>query len=159
MARKILFLDIDGVLNSTDYMKNRETEGILGMDPQAVALLIDIIHKTDCKIVVSSSWRIIGLGPGSLYRSCLKKCDPARTVLKATIGHTPSCSGDNKTRRGNEIQRWMDTQDFKGTFVIVDDGSDMGHLMGHLVQTTFQHGLTRELADEIIRRLNLPEKH
>jgi len=70
---KILFLDIDGVLNSGDYskilyklhqmdgsIKSRDDYGTL-FDERCVTWLKWIILKTDCKIVLSSTWKRKGL--------------------------------------------------------------------------------------------------
>jgi hypothetical protein len=55
---KLLFLDIDGVLNS------KRTEVIFGddlnvhtLDPVAVDLVRDVVHSTDCVICLISEWR------------------------------------------------------------------------------------------------------
>ena len=71
---KIIFLDIDGVLNGYGYwidklskivsilhLKKAEqylNDNIIGgIDERRVKLLADIVNKTGAKIVVSSSWR------------------------------------------------------------------------------------------------------
>ena len=52
LKEKILFLDVDGVLNvHTGYLS-----GIC--KDELVMLLADIIKQTNCKIVLSTSWRI-----------------------------------------------------------------------------------------------------
>ena len=69
---KVIFLDIDGVLNSEQFWENRTqsfrytaalNEGktkdqvrvIANIDPQAVALLNQLVKQTDAEIVVSST--------------------------------------------------------------------------------------------------------
>lgn len=60
---KIIFLDIDGVLNTIETFINRKKEyketGILNVeiDEFRVQYLKQIIKETDAKIVLSSSWR------------------------------------------------------------------------------------------------------
>lgn len=49
----IIFLDIDGVLNSYAYYK--ETGNDLNL--KSVDILCQIYHKFNCKIVLSSTWR------------------------------------------------------------------------------------------------------
>lgn len=156
-AKKILFLDVDGVLNSWQYAATLGQTSLLRMDPRAVALLYDIVCKTGCKIVVSSTWRIGGIGARSDFRKYINECDPSgpnRTLTKSVIGATPILN----TPRGEEIKTWIDEHNFEGNFVIVDDDSDMGDLMPHLVKTTMDYGLTSEIADEIIRRLNADQE-
>lgn len=61
---KILFLDVDGCLNSEDYAvyryvtKKFDTDQFV--DERAVAFLNYIIGQTQAKVVLSSSWRGIG---------------------------------------------------------------------------------------------------
>lgn len=47
---KIIFLDVDGVLNDNDYSKTK-------VDETKVRLLKEIVDKTGAKIVLSSDWR------------------------------------------------------------------------------------------------------
>ncbi len=57
---KIIFLDIDGVLNHMYWLK--KMKGVEGdkkfFDPDCVRRLNTITDKTGAKIVLSSSWRI-----------------------------------------------------------------------------------------------------
>jgi hypothetical protein len=64
---KVIFLDIDGVLNSELWYKRRyesdvddihENYPYYEFDPNAITHLNHIIKSTDAKIVVSSTWRI-----------------------------------------------------------------------------------------------------
>jgi len=53
---KIIFLDIDGVLNSEMYDKSRlEKRPDNRIDLSRVKLLADIVNVTDAKIVLSST--------------------------------------------------------------------------------------------------------
>lgn len=157
--KPILFLDIDGVLNSIKYMISRTiidnngniTKGWNNRDLDRVAVnyLIDIVKQTKCSIVISSTWRTSGIG----YSSPVQKSIRARggdIICNAIIGRT--C--DDYSARGIQIQKWIDDNNFTGTFVIVDDDSDMEHLSNRLVKTNNNFGLTREDADKIITMLN-----
>lgn len=53
---KVLFLDIDGVLNN---LKILTEAGCSGIDPQCVRELNRIVAVTGCRIVISSSWRYL----------------------------------------------------------------------------------------------------
>lgn len=53
MPEKIIFLDVDGVLNCRDYI-NDETNDI---DPLKVQMIADLCDKTNAKVVITSSWR------------------------------------------------------------------------------------------------------
>ena len=64
---KVIFLDIDGVLNSQDWYQKRsdlldkkqvsDNYPFYEFDPDAIDLLNYIIERTWAKVVVSSSWR------------------------------------------------------------------------------------------------------
>ncbi|NJO18711.1 MAG: hypothetical protein HC877_24225 [Thioploca sp.] len=56
--KKILFLDVDGVLNDAKSRKENND----AMHPIYVRNLERILKETDCYIVVSSSWRVLGMG-------------------------------------------------------------------------------------------------
>lgn len=59
---KVIFLDIDGVLN-TKYWENMKVRDQYGhtFDPNSVANLARIIEETGAEIVISSSWKCLGL--------------------------------------------------------------------------------------------------
>ena len=55
---RVLFLDFDGVLNSESWMLAHPQANFLrALDRSAVALLAEIVSRTQARIVVSSSWR------------------------------------------------------------------------------------------------------
>lgn len=146
---KILFLDIDGVLNSADYMvacggKFDHKQ----IDPAAVARLNRITDTTGCKIVVSSTWRLL-----YDHLEDLKTALTGYGITGEVIGKTPFKPNALRFVRGKEIEFWLEEN--HGTyskFVIVDDDTDMGKLDKHAVYTKFKTGLLDEQADEIIKR-------
>ena len=58
---KVIFLDIDGVLNSDEYVDKVKKSDIQGIerdiDIEKVKLLKRAIDETGAKVVLSSSWR------------------------------------------------------------------------------------------------------
>jgi hypothetical protein len=161
----IIFLDVDGVLNSYDQLK--ESKRLRGMAPKHVAELARVLRETDAKVVVSSAWRFELNDDGSSRRGTrfrdelLEKGDDGRLVLKRIIGRTKDLwekAPDKKSVRGFEIQTWREEHDHDGTFVIVDDDSDMGPLKPRLVKTDNALGLTRKEGDEMIRLLTEVER-
>lgn len=58
---KVIFLDVDGVLNSDEYfdkIRNLNIEGIeCEIDIEKIRLLKKAIDETGAKVVLSSSWR------------------------------------------------------------------------------------------------------
>ena len=150
---KIIFLDMDGVINPmNEYYEHLEaTKGEFGLgadrlryvNPRCSALLNEITDKTGAKLVLSSCWRV-GRDLDELQAEFIRK-----GITGELIGKTPR-TGE---RRGVEIQYWLDDNPEVSQFIILDDDSDMEHLMSHLVRTDTEEGLTRKETDEAIRRL------
>jgi hypothetical protein len=129
----VLFLDIDGVLNSDRYRYTQPigTLEIDMFDPAAVATLNAITARWQLKVVVSSSWRAM---PN------LERILRAKGVEAEIIGSTPSRAGP----RGQEISLWLAEHSEVTAYVILDDGHDMGDLLGHLVHIDSRQGLQPE---------------
>ena len=154
---KLLFLDIDGVLNnatSSTYWERKDKDGFYNFCPINTTNLFMIVEETGCKIVISSSWRIRA-----------KNLDEMKGWFKgwpliqdAIISSTPMFRLNCK--RGAEIIEW-----FKKTknldlfldshFAVVDDDSDMDGIPDqHFFQTDGYHGLLYRDARKIIEFLN-----
>lgn len=163
-GHKIIFLDFDGVLNSRDYFIFRhyiwKIKKFFGADNLAhyrrshelsriyVRRLNKIIKKTDAYIVVSSVWRL-GHTIEELREILVEKGFKYPEKLISKTGRS------NDGIRGGEIQEWLDEYFPQSeNFIILDDDSDMLHLMPHLVKTQFETGLTRKKMKECINRLN-----
>ena len=54
---KIIFLDIDGVLNSRAYDRKRNWNEQTDIDETRLPLIKEIVDATNAKIVLSSTWR------------------------------------------------------------------------------------------------------
>ena len=152
---KVIFLDIDGVLVSRRSILKFRDGRVFG--PWHIAQLNRVIEKTGAKIVVSSVWRYDGL---EKIREKLK----IGGVQAEVVDITPRFNFDRA--RGLEIQAWLDAwkkawhkpEDKVEQFIIIDDDSDMHHLMPYLVHTSFIYGLTKEKANEVIRRLEAKDE-
>lgn len=151
---KIIFLDIDGVLNSASFMKRRQRVidkngpdrfrwWLEMLDEEAIQLLNQAVEATGAKIVVSSTWRILNDVP------TLTKLLKTRGFVGEVIDITPRLPFD---QRGDEIALWL-KQNPVDDFVIIDDDSDMSHLMHKLVHTSWQTGIQPKHVEEIISRL------
>lgn len=58
-------------------------------------------------------------------------------------------------KRGEEIQNWINSFDqVIEKFVILDDDSDMEHLLPYLIKTSYEFGLTDKETDLLIKNLN-----
>lgn len=152
---KIIFLDIDGVLVTRRHLSSlmqsgqrfSDGMGLSLFDPICVENFIRIINETNAQIVISSTWRMM---PDAVDIVWAERKMPGRIVSV-----TPRSSSG---RRGEEIQRWFevhkDNFDVERFVIIDDEVADMGEMLPHVVKTTWMSGLTQELADEIINRLN-----
>lgn len=145
----ILFLDIDGVLNSVQYAMRTKDVGMLwGMDPTCVMLLEEICLKTGCQLVISSTWRRIY----TIREIAAFMIAKGMTIQPPIIGVTPI----NGTIRGHEVDSWLRNNSFQyetaPKYICVDDDSDF---LPHqtLVQTNNKYGLTKENAERCIELL------
>jgi hypothetical protein len=143
---KILFLDIDGVLNHTEWLRTAKW-GPDHIDPSRVALIQQVCDKTGAEVVISSTWRL--LYPRTELCQSLRE-----RGLQATIrGVTP----DLMTSRGLEIEKFL--VDFNlpvEGIAVVDDDSDMVNMTPWFVQTSFETGVTPVEVEKLIRTLNQP---
>lgn len=118
---KVLFLDIDGVLNWVGA--EDRIGGYIGLCPERIARFNRIFDAhPDTKIVISSTWRRSGI-PG-VYDDVpgLIKLLQSRGIKGKFIGITPFRFGYQP--RGNEIREWIDDNEKKlgiTQFVILDD--------------------------------------
>jgi hypothetical protein len=149
---KIVFVDVDGVLNSEAYFAEKTQNGTVYAPenfpfsefcPKAVANLNRICAETGAFVVVSSSWR------GGRSVGELKDLFNAVGFTGKIKDKTPSLAN---TRRGYEIQRWLDIHHERWTdYVILDDDDDMlPKQSARFIQTHFKTGLTDECADRAI---------
>jgi hypothetical protein len=147
---KVVFLDIDGVLNSHDWFNVTDTRRDSPeypeshFDPKPVSLLNEITDRTGAVIVVSSTWRL-GRSVSEL-RELLKSVG----VTGYVTDKTPHLGGP----RGHDIYTWLQRPTgHVEAYVILDDDSDMDPLARRHVKTTFDHGLTREHAERAVAML------
>lgn len=141
---KVIFLDIDGVLNSS-----RSAAALGGMpwpgrkkerdwhlfDPAAVGMLRRACEKTGAVCVLSSSWRM------HLDTSGVR--DLAERLGVSIIGSTRPTIGQEA--RGSQIADWLTANPEVMTWAILDDDADMlDEQKERFVQTTFREGFLFE---------------
>ena len=127
MTRRVIFLDIDGVL-APIHRWDRYGE----LHPACIQVLNEIVASGRSDVVVSSTWR-----HGKTVAELQEMLDAqgfAGCVLDKTPSDLPGAS------RGQEIAAWL-ADHAVGGYVIIDDHADMGELRTHLVQTHPAHGL------------------
>ncbi len=124
MFKKILFLDVDGVLNQ--HSKPGEDGGL---DPVKVENLAWLVKKTGCKIVLSSAWRYMGSGPNSVFVQCLYGClrhnydrdAISSVIIEAIISKAEIEEVGKPIDRDELIRRWMEVNGVPEVFVVLDD--------------------------------------
>lgn len=140
---KILFLDVDGVINTSKLIKEFGCDYI---DDDLVKIINFIVQKTNCKIVLSSTWRIkekdkkVVDSAFSKYGVKIYDCTP---LIESSI---------EIIERKLEIKKWLENKKVE-KFAIVDDwkDADIGH---SFFLTSEKDGITYDLAQKIIYHLN-----
>lgn len=158
---KVIFLDIDGVLN----VCYPEYDGYGSLfHPEFVKSLEDIIIATDAKLVISSSWRYSGLDK---MRAMWKDRNLPGEIIDITPdGWILYKQGliPQDYDRGHEIKYWLEHNEVEN-YVIIDDDTDMlSEQLSHFVRTAnnrhhknsvdLGYGLTEECAIKAIKILN-----
>jgi len=142
---KVIFLDIDGVLNFAGC--EVKFQGCPFVAEEKMELLKELVESTGAQIVLSSTWR-----DGWADLECGLNTWAARMFVALQnkmkeygldfVSHTPWIA---YTSRGEEIDRWL--QAWEGepveSFVILDDleGVYLRPHAGRLVKTSFAKGL------------------
>lgn len=145
---KVLFLDVDGVLNNGAWAMKMYEQGIrtyrddILYEP-SLEQLKRIISSTGALIVVSSAWRQIPTAYLHLQKWLAK-------YGLEIYDKTPYVGGE----RGNDITAWFKRNPGEWRYAILDDEYDMAEHMEHLVLTEFDTGLTEKEADRCIAMLN-----
>ncbi len=140
---KILFLDIDGVVNCATT--NFKTD-LWPLDRYMAFLVGKILLDTGCQIVLSSTWRHHPEGVA---------------IVEKHIGKVLDITPRGGEIRGEQIKAWLDSQSVKSDFfvekyAILDDDSDMlEEQMPNFFKTSWQTGLTDEIANKVTEHLNV----
>lgn len=140
---KIIFLDIDGVLNSVRYDRQR-TVNQGNIDETRLQLIKELVDETKALIVLSSSWR-------KHWEKDITKCDAIGREINEVFakyqlviyGKTESLPSND---RAQEIRVWLGRQGDIEEYVIFDDiafgwGDD---LQDHLIKTNPRIGFGLE---------------
>lgn len=150
--KSVLFLDFDGVLR-TGNSPYRDEFGSL-FDPASVHELQRVIESANPVIVISSSWKMLGIG-------VLREMWRERGLPGRIFGITPSDASNEMMMRGEmpdpklkgaEIQQWLDEHPEYTHYAILDDEDvaqdDMQR--SHLVQTNPSIGISSQITDAIL---------
>ena len=163
---KVIFLDVDGVLNSARTVMSDES-----IETDLIQNLAAIVKVTNAKIILTSSWR---MSPNALrtlmdalmwfdlsISGCTQEGVDIRDFEHTRFeGITPTRRYLNSNTftydRGAEIAMWLLQHDFDvEKFVILDDDDldIINWFSKEFVKTNFLKGLTKEDAAKAIELL------
>jgi hypothetical protein len=159
---KVVFLDIDGVINSMDFLhawhglqKARGEElrrfDRFGdqFDPRCIMNLENILRRTNSKIVISSVWRFSGLEE-------MQQMWWERKIFGEIIGVTRR---DKDGFRGNEVKDWLDNNPVEN-YVILDDDTDfLDEQKSHFIKVDSIFGLNWGDAEKAVNILSPSPLH
>lgn len=160
---KLLFLDIDGVLNSQVFYEQRHEQIKAGkaerdypLDefcPKAIELINRICRETGAKVVVSSTWR---------HGRTVEQLQTLFNSVGATfevVGKTPDLCRQTENGlwlsavRGDEIKKYTDESNCKSFVILDDDGDMLDCQRENFIQTSWLDGLTEKHAAQAVEIL------
>jgi hypothetical protein len=183
---KVVFLDIDGVLDTIQG----DCYHMLKGEHQSQTYKEDMFEHLDyrrdnrpfdldqyrskdwCPVAVSNlTWLLrsdpeIKIVVSSTWRSRYSN-DNIRwlfvhypEIFNRVIGRTKKLfeESGSSARRGIEIQEWLDRHRHVRQFCIIDDDADMEHLMKYLVQTDGHHGMQFTDIDKALEIMEIDRK-
>ena len=160
---KIIFLDIDGVLNVASQERDRFGTTF---HKHFEDNLEWIIEKTRAKIVISSTWRMSGL---EIMQEMWKERGLAGEVIDITpteidVVERGTCEFFDQVDRGFEIQQWIDDNNIKRYCIIDDDNDMLPSQKNNFVRTAnnkdhpdsidIGYGLTKQCAELVVSILS-----
>jgi hypothetical protein len=154
---KIIFLDFDGVLNSTrSFITSKrgtpngrwstlDEMNIATIDPVSVGLVNDLAERTGAEFVISSSHRKYFMKHNEIDLPRLRQYFRDVGIEGNIIGATPRNYRPYSTR-GDEIKEWLDGfLEPIEAYVILDDDSDMlDNQLTKFVKTCSENGFLFE---------------
>jgi len=145
---KIIFLDIDGVLNDG----GPDEAFVL---PRCAQQFERIIEETGAHVVISSAWRAaVHLGEMTLlgFQRLLR----THQVLCRVVGVTPEAR--RAASRGKQISLWLEENGPVESYVVLDDDDlGIGEERHPFIRTDGGTGLTEQDASRAIALLNQQE--
>lgn len=135
MSERIVFLDFDGVLNTTAFLQQvgGAEVGHHWLDPSKVRLLAGLVRRSGARVVFSTSWRYM-FTPRELA---------AMLRRHGFKGEASGVTPIGSTTRGEEIQAWLAAQAAGPArwVALDDDTSGMAWLGERHIRTTMDEGL------------------
>jgi hypothetical protein len=133
---KVIFLDIDGVLNCKKTSNPRKFPYVV--DPKLLKRFLRLLERSGAKVVLTSTWRY---DPAGLFS--------AKHWGIPFIDITPDMP---KKARRNEVLSWLKTHPKVKRYVVIDDEDDELDDLP-LFQPSALTGLTEEIVNGLVRYL------
>jgi HAD domain in Swiss Army Knife RNA repair proteins len=140
--KKVIFLDVDGVLNTPKFVYRN---GGTAIDDILVDIVVNIVKSTNAEIVLSSSWRIDENDKRIVFETFKQ-----RNI--EIIDCTPWISQNRWVERNEEIRAWLDKNEVD-KFAIIDDTPD-ANIPGCFFRTDENFGITVKIAEQVVQHLN-----
>jgi hypothetical protein len=134
---KVIFLDIDGVLNCDKTPNPRKFPYVV--DKKLLARFKTLVRRTGAKVVLSSTWR----------------CDPVGLFAARHWGipFIDVCPDRPRSPRRREITSWLADHPKVNRFVVIDDEDDELDDLP-LFQPSSKTGLTAKIVKGVEKYLN-----
>lgn len=137
---KVVFLDVDGVLNNFSLIHQN---GFHYIDPDMVGRVSVIVRQTGAKIVLSSTWRLAGSD---------------RKLVDAALGGQGMFVHDSTPHLGSyrsqEISDWLRNNPGVERYAILDDDEDAGFGMQEsFFRTDPEVGITDAIVSLVLSHL------
>ena len=161
---KVIFLDIDGVLNPKWWERKKPADRFgCAFAPKTISCLAKIVKETKAEIVISSSWKLMGL-------QTLQDMWKERKLPGNIIDITPNYMSDELLLNAGMSDSDIDSLDIRGieikgwlvlhgadvsNYVIIDDMDDiLSEQQSHFVQTDPEFGITNDDVKRVVHLLN-----
>lgn len=154
---KIIFLDVDGVLNNHRFITNNQflsSESRRNIDNEKVMVLKTIVAQTGARIVLSSSWRL-------QFDRSLQPLSGAAKELVDKLAEYGLClwdKTDDCVNKVESINKWLEEhRNTISNYVIIDDDYMPDVVVGSLgclIKISYYIGLTEKEAILAISKLN-----
>lgn len=151
---KVIFLDVDGVLNCR-HTRTRTSDGWCFVDDYLVERLKRLVIRSGARVVLSSTWR------EGWHQEDETKNDISFIELRNKFNEFGieifDRTGEHRLNRWRCIKEYLERprEDPIEHYVIIDDWDDMGEYINHLVWTNPSTGLTDEDVEEALRILEI----
>lgn len=152
---KVIFLDVDGVLND-GATEDRTPDGFVGLNDAMISNLKRIVKETNAKIVLVSTWKSEWDEFPQNRSVDGQYLDTRLTEHNIIISDK---TVDRVSNRGYGIQNWLAKHPEVERWIVLDDDVFVDYaecgVMPNLVRTRYYYGgLTSDLADQAIAKLN-----